>query len=105
MGYGTRSQAMSGCEVEPNPGNGGVNQAAAPIAPGSCGGSIKDVQEFTTGYWFNLINGPKGRLRQGIQYSWMRRDLWSGAGGTANPSNGAHGYDNMVFTSLRYYLP
>ncbi len=105
VGYGNRSQNMSGCETEPNPGNGGVNQASAPIAPGSCGGSIKDVQEFTAGYWFNFINGPKGRLRQGIQYSQMRRDLWSGNGGVANPSNGAHGTDNMVFTSFRYYLP
>jgi hypothetical protein len=105
VGYGNRSQSMSGCEVEPNPGNGGVNQAAAPIAPGSCGGSIKDVQEFTTGYWYNIIAGAKGRLRQGVQYSWMRRDLWSGAGGTTNPGNGAHGDDDMIFTSLRYYLP
>jgi hypothetical protein len=105
VGYGNRSQSMSGCEVEPNPGNGGVNQAAAPIAPGSCGGSIKDVQELTAGYWFNIIAGPQGRLRQGIQYSQIRRDLWSGNGGAANPSNGAHGDDNMIFTSLRYYLP
>ena len=35
----------------------------------------------------------------------MRRDLWSGNGGTTNPGNGAHGNDSMVFTSLRYYLP
>ena len=48
---------------------------------------------------------PRARLRQGIQYSLIRRDLWSGAGGTANPGNGAHGDDNMIFTSLRYYLP
>jgi hypothetical protein len=105
VGYGNRSQSMSGCEVEPSPGNGGVNQASAPIAPGSCGASIKDVQEFTAGYWFNIIAGPQGRFRQGIQYSLTRRDLWSGAGGTANPGNGAHGDDNMIFTSLRYYLP
>jgi Skp family chaperone for outer membrane proteins len=105
VGYGNRSQSMSGCETEENPGNGGVNQASAPIAPSSCGGSIKDVQEFTAGYWFNIIAGPKGRLRQGLQYSWIRRDLWSGNGGTANPSNGAHGDDNMIFTSFRYYLP
>jgi hypothetical protein len=105
VGYGNRSQAMSGCEVEENPGNGGVNQASAPIAPSNCGGSIKDVQEFTAGYWFNIIAGPQGRLRQGIQYSWIRRDLWSGNGGTTNPSNGANGEDNMIFTSFRYYLP
>ena len=66
------------------------------------------MQEFTAGYWWNINTGPKGRLRQGIQYSLMRRDLWSGAAGTGtvtNPGGGAHGDDNMIFTSFRYYLP
>jgi hypothetical protein len=106
VGYGNRSAAMSSCLVEPNPGNGGVNQSADPTgAGGSCAGSTKDVQEMTAGYWFNIYNGPKGRLRQGMQYSYIVRNLWSGVGGTANPTNSAEGVDNMVFTSLRYYLP
>ena len=63
------------------------------------------MAEFTAGYWFYIHNGPKGALKQGIQYSNIRRDLWSGAGGTLNPGGGAHGNDNMVFTSFRYYLP
>jgi hypothetical protein len=71
------------------------------------------VQEFTVGYWWNIIAGPQGRLRQGFQYSLIRRDLWSGAQGSAanaaaggyNPGGGAHGDDNMIFTSFRYYLP
>jgi hypothetical protein len=104
VGYGTRSDNMSGCLVEPTTPTAGAT-GAAPVAPSNCGGSNKDVQEFTAGYWWNIHNSPKGRLRQGIQYSLFRRDLWSGAGGTANPGNGAHGDDNMIFTSLRYYLP
>ena len=63
------------------------------------------MQEFVAGYWYNIYNGPKGRLRQGITYENIRRDIWSGAGGTANPGGGAHGDDNMFFTSFRYYLP
>ena len=106
VGYGNRSAAMSSCNVEPNPGNGGVNQASDPTgAGGSCAGNNKDVQEFTAGYWFYFFNNPHGRLRQGIQYSYIRRDLWSGATSTANPGAGAFGDDNMVFTSFRYYLP
>ena len=35
----------------------------------------------------------------------FRRDSGPAAGGTANPGNGAHGDDNMFFTSFRYYLP
>jgi len=105
VGFGTRSANMSGCLTETfnsTTGAGGGAQAA----PAGCGGSTKDIQEFTAGYWWNIINaGPKGRLRQGIQYSLFRRDLWSGNGGTTNPGNGAHGDDNMIFTSLRYYLP
>ncbi len=57
------------------------------------------------GYWYNFYNGPKGRLRQGIQYSHFERDLWSGAGGITNPSNGAKGTDDAFWTSFRYYLP
>ena len=104
VGYGTRSVNMSGCLVEPTAVTAGAT-GAAPVAPASCGANTKDISEFTGGYWWNIKNGPKGRLRQGIQYSLFDRTLWSGAGGTANPGNGAHGYDSMVFTSLRYYLP
>jgi Skp family chaperone for outer membrane proteins len=106
VGYGTRSTNMSGCLLEPTTVSSAGATGGAGITPSNCGGSTKDVQEFTAGYWWNIINaGAKGRLRQGIQYSLIRRDLWSGAGGTANPGNGAHGNDNMIFTSLRYYLP
>jgi Skp family chaperone for outer membrane proteins len=104
VGFGTTSVNMSGCLVEPTTPTAGAT-GAAPVAPSNCGGSNKDVQEFTAGYWWNIHNSPKGRLRQGIEYSLFRRDLWSGAGGTANTGNGAHGDDSMIFTSLRYYLP
>jgi Skp family chaperone for outer membrane proteins len=107
VGYGNLSADMSGCGIEPA--STSANPASDPITPGNstngCKGNNKDVQEFTAGYWWNLIAGPKGRLRQGFQYSLMRRDLWSGSGGTLNSSNGAHGDDNMIFTSFRYYLP
>lgn len=104
VGYGTRSVNMSGCATETLTATAGAGGAAA-IAPANCGANNKDVQEFTAGYWYNLYNGPKGRLRQGFQYALFERDLWSGTGGTTNPGGGAHGTDSMVWTSLRYYLP
>jgi len=104
VGYGARSANMSGCATETFNGTAAAGGAAA-IAPANCGNNNKDVQEFTAGYWYNFYNGPKGRLRQGIQYGWFERDLWSGAGGVTNPGGGAKGVDNMVWTSLRYYLP
>ncbi|MDR3792405.1 MAG: hypothetical protein P4L03_03400 [Terracidiphilus sp.] len=103
VGYGTYTTNMSGCNTEPT-----VTSsigASLPLNPSNCGASTKDVQAFVAGYWFNFYNGAKGRFRQGIQYSYARRDLWSGAGGTTNPGGGAYGYDNMVFTSFRFYLP
>ena len=108
VGYGTPLTDMSGCNTEPPPGTSPVNGASSgfsPSNPNDCGGNNKDVQELSVGYWFRFYDGAKGGLRQGIQYSRFRRDLWSGAGGTTNPGGGAYGTDNAVWTSFRYFLP
>jgi len=109
VGYGTTTAAMYGCSTETQASGSAGAGAANQTAPANCGGNTKDVQEFVGGYWFNIYSGPKGRLRQGITYENIRRDIWSGNGfsGTSNlnPGGGAHGTDNMVFTSFRYYLP
>lgn len=99
-GYGAYNVTMTGCNTEVLPGGN-----TTPSTPGSCGANTKDVQEGTAGYWYYIYRGPKGGLRQGIQYSYFRRDLWSGLGGAANPNGGAKGSDNEIFTSFRYYLP
>ena len=98
--------AMTGCLIETAPASTSAGAAGSnQTAPASCAGNTKDVQEFVGGYWYNIYSGPKGRLRQGVTYENIRRDIWSGNGGTANPGGGAHGDDNMFFTSFRYYLP
>lgn len=109
-GYGSPLTNMSGCNTEPlptsatNPGFGG-GTGFTPSTPANCGNQNKDVQEFTAGDWYYFYKGPKGGLRFGLQYARFERDLWSGAGGATNPSNGAKGVDNMFWTSWRYYLP
>lgn len=105
VGYGTTTVNMSGCLTETQASGSAGAGAGTQTAPANCGGNNKDVQEFVGGYWYNIYSGPKGRLRQGITYQNIRRDIWSGAGGTTNPGGGAHGTDNMFFTSFRYYLP
>ena len=105
VGYGTYTANMSGCSIEPTSVSAAGASGGAQITPANCTANNKDVQEFTAGYWYDIYSGPKGRLRQGLQYSLIRRDLWSGAGSAANPNGGAFGDDNMVFTSFRYYLP
>ena len=102
-GYGSPYTNMSGCNAESVPS--GPNAASVPNTPANCGGNTKDVQEFTMGNWYNFYNGPKGTLKFGLQYARFRRDLWSGIGGPNNPDGGAHGIDNMFWTSFRYYLP
>jgi hypothetical protein len=99
-GYGSPLTSMSGCNLPVLPTN-----STTPNGPANCGNQNKDVQEGTIGYWYYIYNGPKGRLRQGVQYSHFRRDLWSGAGGASNPGGGAMGTDDEIFTSFRYYLP
>ncbi|MGD1064657.1 MAG: hypothetical protein ABR860_15465 [Terracidiphilus sp.] len=99
--------AMTGCLTEAQLSGSNGGGTGNQTAPANCGGNTKDVTEFVAGYWYNIYSGPKGRLRQGITYENIRRDIWSGNGGTAaqNPGGGAHGDDNMFFTSFRYYLP
>lgn len=102
-GYGLYSADMSGCNTEGVPGN--ATTPPSGTGTGTCAGNNKDVQEFSSGYWYNFYDGPKGRFRYGLQYSYFTRNLWSGAGGATNPGGGAKGTDNIFETSLRYYLP
>ncbi len=107
IGYGSPLTNMSGCNTEPVTGSGATNGAVgySPSTPANCGGNTKDVQEGTVGYWYYFYKGPKGGLRQGFQYSYFTRNIWSGAGGPLNLNGGAKGTDNVIETSLRYYLP
>jgi hypothetical protein len=109
VGYGSPLTNMSGCNTEPLPSitvtypNSG--DGYTPSTPANCGNQTKDVQELATGYWYDFYRGPMGRFRQGVQYSYFQRNIWSGAGGTTNPGGGAKGTDNAFWTSIRYYLP
>lgn len=93
-GYGSPRTNLTGCKTEPVPGG-----PFSPGTPSGCAGNNKSVQELSSGYWYDIYSGPIGRLRQGIQYSYVRRGLWSGIGGPAQGTN------NIVETSFRYYLP
>jgi hypothetical protein len=66
--------------------------------------------EGTLGFWHNMYTGSKGRLRWGIQYSYLTKVGWSGNAfntttGVAGVSQRPKAVDNMVWTSFRYYLP
>ncbi|MGA3049783.1 MAG: hypothetical protein ABSD67_24480 [Terracidiphilus sp.] len=98
VGYGSRLLSNSACNAITAPGYNGSSTGY--YSGASCGAQTRDVQEVTTGYWYDIYKGDRGRLRQGLQYSYAVREGWSGASGI-----GAKGIENMIFTSLRYYLP
>jgi len=105
VGYGSPLFNNSGCSTETistGPG--------APGAGGTCTGDVRTVMEGTLGFWHNVYTGPKGRVRWGIQYSYLTKIGWAGNNfntttGVAGTSIGPKAVDNMVLTSFRYYLP
>jgi len=98
VGYGSRLLDNSACLTTAAPGYNGASTGYYP--GGSCGAHTRNVQEITSGYWYDLYKGDRGRLRQGLQYGYVVREGWSGLNGV-----GAKGIENMFFTSLRYFLP
>jgi len=93
-GYGGPTANNSGCANEAVPAG-----SSAPGA-GSCAGDIRFIQEGSLGFWHKIYQGPKGGVRWGLQYSYITKSGWSGAGSIQPKA-----VDNMVFTSFRYYLP
>jgi hypothetical protein len=114
-GYGSPSIRNDGCSVEPlpvatpgNPPNTTAVLGSTGFIPGSlanCAGDARVIIEGTLGFWYRVYNGEKGRVQWGAQYSYITRETWAGASGTAGVSSQPHGIDNMVYTSFRYYLP
>jgi hypothetical protein len=105
-GYGSPFANNSGCGKELPPSNStGASFAGTPSSGSNCAGDTRLVVEGTLGFWHRIIQGPKGGLRWGIQYSYFERLGWSGYNGTTGPSVSPKAVDNMIWTSFRYYLP
>lgn len=101
VGYGSPLFSNGGCFTEQIPGAGNG------FTPGSlvnCTGDTRVVYEGTLGFWYHIYSGPKGKIQFGPQYSYVDRVSWRGTGPSVVPS-APQGYDNMLFTSFRYYLP
>ena len=100
-GYGSPFANNSGCSTENPPAN-----QLTPSGGGTCAGDTRIIMEGTLGFWHRLVQGPKGGLWWGIQYSYFTRVGWSGnnAGATVTGIS-PKAVDNMVWTSFCYYLP
>jgi hypothetical protein len=115
-GYGSPLFSNFGCftETVPSTTTGAGTTAGAGFIPGSLANCTADTRvdiEGTLGFWYRFYQGPKGRFQIGAQYSYFDRNTWSGVGtgtvsGVSFVTNGQpHPIDDMVFTSVRYYLP
>lgn len=108
-GYGSLFANNSGCQKEVPPSNtiGQFPPASAPFTPSSgssCAGDTRLIAEGTLGFWYKFYNGPKGGLRLGIQYSYFEKYGWSGNNGSGI-GFAPKAVDNMIWTSIRYYIP
>ena len=101
-GYGNVAANNSGCATEGVPLN-----DFNPSSGSNCAGDIRIIQEGTLGFWYKFYQGPKGRFQFGMQYSYLTKNAWSGTGGVpaGGLAIGSKANDNMIFTSLRYYIP
>ena len=96
-GYAPITANNSGCGKElPPTGATGYN----PASPANCTGATRAVIEGTAGFTYRFYSSPKyGKLQYAMEYSYLTRNAWAGVGGAPKGTN------NMVFTSMRYYIP
>jgi hypothetical protein len=93
-GYGLRTLSNAGCGTEAIP--------TGPYAPaaGTCNADTRNFWQGDLGFWYRFYKGAAGTVQWGLQYSYTKRNTWSGLNGI-QPS----GTDNMIFSSFRYVLP
>jgi TolA-binding protein len=95
VGYAPPTASNAGCFTEPVP------TAGTGYAPGTgtCLGATRDLAQGSIGYIYRIYTGPAGKLQFGMAYSYLTKSGWSGVGGAPKAVN------NLVYTSVRYYIP
>lgn len=104
VGYAPPTSRNDGCNTETLPTSAGNGFAGGPPynpgTPANCLGATRIIIEGTAGAIYRAYNNPKfGRLQYELQYSYLTRTAWTGVGGAPKATN------NMVLTSMRWYLP
>lgn len=95
VGYGSPLLTNAGCDAEYAP-----SGPYAAGGPGSaCNADTRSVYQGNLGFWYRFYRGPAGTFQWGAQYSYTARTPWVGAGYQPKA------VDNMLFSSVRYYLP
>jgi hypothetical protein len=115
-GYGAQLFNNSGCWTETQPVTGATTSVPTGVGgssgfvPGSlsnCSAQTRNIIEGSLDFWYRFYRGPMGTFQWGAQYAYAVRNVWRGVGGTTGVtvSGQPHGVENMVFTSVRYYIP
>ena len=104
VGYAPVTGNNIGCGIETLPTSAGNGFAGAtpynPGVPANCLGATRAVTELSIGFTYRVYASPKyGRLQYQGVYSYLSRNAWAGVGGDPKAVN------NMVFGSMRYYIP
>lgn len=68
----------------------------------TCQGNTKYLKEITVGVWNKFYKGAYGDLRGGLEYTYVKKEIFSGHDGNATYT-GYHTNDNVALVSLRYY--
>jgi hypothetical protein len=110
VGYAPPTSSNAGCNTETLPtstGNGFAGGAPYdPGTPANCLGATRVIMEGTAGFTYRAYTNAKyGRLQYQVQYSYLTRSAWTGVGAAAGSVAAPKATNNMVFTSMRYYLP
>ena len=115
IGYAPLSSSNAGCSIETlaDLHSATVFAGAAPYNPGTpanCLGATRVVLEANGRIHLSLLQQPQVRPSAvPVQYSYLTRNAWAGL--TAAPSalhrdlRRTKATNNMVFTSMRYYIP
>ncbi len=98
VGYGSPLLSNAGCDAEYVP-TGPYAVGAPGGANPACNADTRSVYQGNLGFWYRFYRGPAGTFQWGAQYSYTARTPWSGAGFQPKA------VENMVFSSVRYYLP
>jgi hypothetical protein len=89
FGLGNPSYSYAGCGIEGD---------ACTFSNNTSG-----IVEGSLGVVYKLYHGVNGTVQLGLQYSYLRRNLFEGASGTGVIQSSPRADANMVFTQLRYY--
>jgi hypothetical protein len=91
VGYGSPLNNLSGCNLE--------------VTTLSCNAQNRDVWQIQPGFWYRIWKAKEGTVQYGMSYSYVHRRAWAGTVGTSVGVSNPVGINNIVMTSLRYYLP